>query len=48
MTIHEAAMYLLENVGVGGVTLELCKIYKDLGCDVNLAKIRLFLAFLAF
>jgi trimethylamine:corrinoid methyltransferase-like protein len=38
MTIHEAAMYLLEKVGLGGVTPELCKVYKDLGCIVDEAK----------
>ncbi len=34
MTIHEAAIFLLENIGVGGVTPKLQKVYKDLGCTV--------------
>ncbi len=35
MSIHEAAMFLLERIGVGGVTPKLCKVYKDLGCTVD-------------
>ncbi len=34
MSIHQAAVYLLERVGVGGLTPKLQKIYKDIGCTV--------------
>ncbi len=34
MKIHENAMFLLEKVGIGGVTPKLQKIYKDLGCTI--------------
>ncbi len=34
MIIHQAAVYLLEKVGVGGLTPKLQKIYKQLGCTV--------------
>ncbi len=34
MKIHQAAMYLLQNVGIGGVTPKLQKLFKDLGCTV--------------
>ncbi len=33
-TIHGAAMFLLERIGVGGVTPKLQKIYKELGCTI--------------
>jgi len=38
LTIHHAAMFILENVGVGDVTPTLCKTYKDLGCNVDAEK----------
>ncbi len=34
MTICQAATYLLENVGIGGVTPKLQKTFKDLGCTI--------------
>lgn len=34
MTIHNTAMFLLEQVGAGGVTPKLQEVYKELGCTI--------------
>jgi trimethylamine:corrinoid methyltransferase-like protein len=38
LSIHHAAMFILENVGIGDVSPTLCKTYKDLGCKVDAEK----------
>ncbi len=35
LNIHNAANFILENVGIGDVAPRLCKTYKDLGCIVD-------------